>query len=80
VLLQVLGEAIVLSLAGGVLGIAASIAGASMFERALRWPIAISPHALAIAVGSAVLVGGFFGFYPAWRAARLDPIEALRHE
>jgi len=71
---QFLGEAVVLSLFGGVFGVALSIAGSSAFGRTLGWAITIPPSALAVAVGVS------FGFYPAWRASRLDPIEALRHE
>ncbi len=78
--LQFLGEAVVLSLVGGIFGVLLSIAGAAGFARTLGWPIAIPPTALAVAVGSAVVVGVSFGFYPAWRASRLDPIEALRRE
>ncbi len=77
---QVLGEAVVLSLVGGVFGVGLSVAGAAGFARTLGWSIAIPPSALAVAVTSAVAVGITFGLYPAWRASRLDPIEALRHE
>jgi len=78
--IQFLGEAVVLSLVGGVFGIALSVAGSAGFERTLGWSIAIPPSALVVAVTSAVTVGVTFGFFPAWRASRLDPIEALRHE
>ena len=77
---QFLGEAVVLSLIGGVLGVALSFAGSAGFERTLGWPITIPPSSLLVAVASAVTVGVVFGFYPAWRASRLDPIEALHHE
>ena len=78
--LQFLGEAVMLSLAGGVLGVALSIAGKFVFEGALGWPIEISMQAVVVAVVSSAAVGMFFGFYPARRAAALDPIVALRHE
>jgi putative ABC transport system permease protein len=77
---QFLGEAVTLSFFGGVLGIALSIAGAVGVERALGWPLSISPQAVLLAVASSVGVGVCSGFYPAQKAARLDPIAALRHE
>lgn len=77
---QFLGEAITLSLFGGIAGVALSVAGSSGFEKMLGWPIAIPPAAVLVAVVASVGVGVFFGFYPARCAARLDPVEALRHE
>jgi putative ABC transport system permease protein len=78
--LQFLGEAVMLSLFGGVLGVLLSVAAAQVGERILEWPLSIPPRALLQAVLVSVAVGIFFGFYPARRAARLDPITALRHE
>jgi len=78
--LQFLGEAVMLSLAGGLLGVALSLTGRFLFESALEWPIQISPAAVLVAVLSSAAVGLFFGYYPARRASRLDPILALRHE
>ena len=77
---QFLGEAVVLSLIGGVFGVGLSFVGSTAFERTLGWPIAIPPSSLLAAVASAVTVGVVFGTYPALRASRLDPIEALHHE
>ncbi len=78
--LQFLGEAVTLSVAGGLCGVALSLAGRFVFEEALSWPIEIPVEAVVLAVVASAAVGMFFGFYPARRAARLDPIAALRHE
>ncbi len=78
--MQFLSEALVLSLLGGgvgvLLGVAASMAVSSMLD----WPTRVPPQAIVIAVLVSAGVGVFFGFYPARKAARLDPIEALRYE
>jgi putative ABC transport system permease protein len=78
--LQFLAEAVVLCLLGGAAGVLLSVAGASGFERALGWAIHIPVGAVVLALAFSVLVGLVFGSYPAWRASRLDPIEALRSE
>jgi putative ABC transport system permease protein len=72
VLAQFLVEAVSLAL----LGVLAAVG----LAQAADWPLVISPTAVLIAVGVAAGVGVFFGFYPAWRASRLDPINALRQE
>jgi putative ABC transport system permease protein len=77
---QFLGEAVMLSLFGGLCGIVVSVAGSFALERTLEWPVAIPAQAVLLALGFSIGVGVFFGFYPAWRAARLDPIAALRDE
>ncbi len=77
---QFLGEAVVLSAFGGLCGIVLGIGGSFLLGRALSWPMSIPPTAILIATGFAVAVGVFFGFYPARKASRLDPIEALRFE
>ena len=80
VLLQFLVEAIVLSLFGRLLGIAMGYGLSAAAERFLAWPTSIPPNAIAMAFGFAAGTGVFFGFYPAKKAAGLDPIEALRFE
>jgi putative ABC transport system permease protein len=80
ILLQFLVEAITLSGVGGVLGIALGVITAQVVANINRWPVLVSPGAIAMALGFSAGVGVFFGFYPAWRAARLNPIESLRHE
>jgi putative ABC transport system permease protein len=80
VLLQFLVEAVVISLFGGLLGILLGYALSMGLERFLQWPTSIPPDSIAIAFGFAGATGIFFGFYPARKAARLDPIEALRFE
>jgi ABC-type antimicrobial peptide transport system permease subunit len=80
ILWQFLTEAIVLCLSGGLIGIALG-RGASLTVRAtLHWPTALSVPAVVVSVLVSAFVGIVFGFYPAWKASRLDPIEALRYE
>ncbi|HZX93151.1 MAG TPA: ABC transporter permease [Myxococcales bacterium] len=78
--MQFLGEAMMLTVLGGLLGLVLGVTGCVVIGRALGWSIVIPPDAVVIAPLVSALVGVFFGFYPATRAARLDPIEALRHE
>jgi putative ABC transport system permease protein len=78
--LQFLMEAVLLCLFGGGCGVAASEAGASLIGRALGWTLSIPMQAILLAVAFSVVVGVVFGFVPARRAARLDPIAALRDE
>jgi putative ABC transport system permease protein len=77
---QFLIEAVTLSLIGGIVGIAAGLGGAEALSYFAEWRTLVSAHAIAMAVGFAAGIGIFFGFYPARKAARLDPIEALRYE
>ena len=80
ILSQFLIEAVVLSMLGGVMGTLLGMGGAFIFARTSGWPALISPSAAAIALLFSAAVGVFFGFYPAFKASRLHPIEALRYE
>ena len=80
VLIQFLSEAVVLASFGGMLGIALGFAAARLVGRFARWPILISPEAVILSFLFAAGIGVFFGYWPARKASRLDPIEALRYE
>ncbi len=80
ILRQFLCEAVLLCLAGGAMGIALGHGGSLLVRWLAHWPVMTSPAAIAAAVGVSAAVGIAFGFYPAWKASRLDPIEALRYE
>ena len=78
--LQFLVEAVTLSMAGGMVGIAVGLIGSTLISNFLSWPTLISIKAIVTAAIFSAAVGIFFGFYPARKAAQLDPIEALRYE
>jgi len=80
VLLQFLAEALTLSAAGGLAGIALGFASSLAMTMLLDWPTRMTLSAVGLAFGISAAIGIFFGFYPARRAARLDPINALRSE
>ncbi len=80
VLRQFLCEAIVLSMSGGLIGIGLGVAASHAISDLFGWATRVSPNAIAVSVLFALAVGIFFGYYPATRAATLDPIEALRYE
>jgi len=80
ILRQFLVEAVMLCLVGGALGILLGHGGSYLVWRSLQWPVQTSPTAIAAAVLVSASVGIAFGFYPAWKASRLDPIDALRYE
>jgi putative ABC transport system permease protein len=80
ILLQFLIEAVTLSVAGGAIGIGLGVGVSQFLAWKVRWPIVLSPAAVVLAFGFSAAIGIFFGFYPARKAAQLDPIEALRYE
>jgi putative ABC transport system permease protein len=80
ILKQFLVEAVTLSMIGGALGILLGVASSFAVGEFANWRTDITPQAIALAVGFSAAVGVFFGFYPARKASRLLPIEALRYE
>jgi putative ABC transport system permease protein len=80
IMMQFVTEAVALALIGGLMGIALGIGGSIMVARMAEWPVIIGLEAIVIAAVFSASIGIFFGYYPARKAARLDPIEALRQE
>jgi len=80
VMIQFLAEAVVLACFGGLLGIALGLGAADVVRRTANWPVLIQPAAIVGSFLVAAAIGIFFGFWPARKASRLDPIEALRYE
>jgi putative ABC transport system permease protein len=80
ILWQFLIEAVTLSTIGGAIGVVLGMGAAQGIASLAGWPSLVSVEAVVLAVAFSGLVGVFFGFYPARRAARMDPIEALRRE
>lgn len=80
ILAQFLVESLALSVAGGLIGIALGLIAARTLALQAGWPFVVQPGIIAVAVGFSGLVGVVFGLYPAFKASRLDPIEALRYE
>ncbi len=78
--IQFLLEALLLSIAGGVIGILLGISASKIITGFLGWATMVSPGSVVLAFGFSVFVGIFFGYYPAWKASLLNPIEALRYE
>jgi macrolide transport system ATP-binding/permease protein len=80
ILSQFLIEAVIVSLSGGMIGIASGILASQLISRFAGWPTVITPESVALSFGFAFAVGLFFGFYPARKGALLNPIDALRYE
>jgi putative ABC transport system permease protein len=80
ILIQFLVESVVLTLFGGILGAFLGTTATTLVASAFDWPLKPSLGASAIALGTSTVIGLAFGFFPAQRAARLDPIDALRSE
>ncbi len=80
ILTQFLAEAVLLCIIGGVLGLALGRGSSMMVQRFLKWPVEPSVAAIIASIAVSAIVGIVFGFYPAWKASRMDPIEALRYE
>ncbi|MDX9719247.1 MAG: ABC transporter permease [Myxococcota bacterium] len=80
ILSQFLIESMVLSLTGGILGVGLGFFASQRLAEQFQWAMPINPDIIGVAMGFSALVGIVFGIYPAWKASRLDPIEALRHE
>jgi ABC-type antimicrobial peptide transport system permease subunit len=80
ILLQFLMESVVLATVAGAIGMALGAGASTVISSTQKWPTLISPAAIGVSFLFSCAVGVFFGFYPAMRASRLDPIEALRYE
>ena len=80
ILMQFLLEAILISIIGGMIGVATGIFASSTVEHIMAWPVLVTTNSILLSFLFCTLIGVFFGFYPARKAASLDPIEALRYE
>lgn len=80
ILSQFLTESVLLCILGGLAGIGVGRCASMVIAQVLHWPVQVSLNAILISAGISAVIGVAFGFYPAWRASRLNPIDALRHE
>lgn len=80
ILSQFLIESVLLCLLGGLVGIGVGRCASMVIAEVLHWPVCVSLQAIVLSAGISAAIGVIFGFYPAWRASRLNPIDALRHE
>jgi len=78
--LQFIMEAIILSLIGGIVGLIVGVTGSQVLSVVAGWPTVVSPFSAVLAFAFSGIVGIFFGFYPAYKASLLNPIDALRYE
>jgi ABC-type antimicrobial peptide transport system permease subunit len=78
--LQFLVEALLMSTGGGLMGVMLGLGAAHMMEAWLGWPVSVPPAAIVVAFTVSVVVGVTFGFYPAAKASRIEPMDALRFE
>jgi putative ABC transport system permease protein len=77
---QFLIEAVMISITGGIAGMLLGIAASLAVGKLLSWPVAVTPYSIVLSFAVCAMTGIFFGWYPAVKASRLDPIEALRYE
>jgi putative ABC transport system permease protein len=80
ILLQFLVEAILISITGGIIGVAFGLTASKLVSIFLSWPTLVSQSSIVLSFAVCAITGVFFGYYPAQKASRLDPIEALRYE
>jgi putative ABC transport system permease protein len=80
ILMQFLIEAILISITGGIIGVVLGIISSQLVTAFLKWPTLVTESSIVISFAVCVVTGVFFGYYPAQKASRLDPIDALRYE